>query len=130
MVDVEHHQSVQMTICQTTMTERSTFSRLSGIELIAAENECRQTILQLLGKGQQSLFVTLCKELLAGTEFDLRSSLLTLGRVRASSTLLSLNRSLLHATFLGQKLLVVFVLQPSCNAIGIVSLHHIENVST
>ena len=65
MVNVEHHQSVQVTVCQSTMTEHPALGRSRFVKLIAREYERSQVVLELLSKGQQPLFVTLLKEFLA-----------------------------------------------------------------
>ena len=128
MVNVEHHQTVQMAVCQPTMTKGIAIDRRRCVKLIAAKDKRRQVILQLLCKGLQPLLVALLKEFLTRTEFDLRSSLLTLGRVGASSTLLSLNRSLLQSSLLSQKLPILLILQPLINDLRIVSFHSLQNL--
>ena len=76
MVNIEHHQTVQVTVSQTTMAEHRTLSRLSCVKLIAAENKRCQVVLQLLSKGQQPLFIALFKELLASRQL-FKSTLLS-----------------------------------------------------
>ena len=62
MVNVEHHQSVQVTVSQTSVTEQLTLCRLGLVELTTREDEGRQVVLQLLGKSQQLLLVALGEE--------------------------------------------------------------------
>ena len=48
MIDVEHHETIQMTVLQTTMTEGLPLGGISGVKFIAAEDECWQILLEIL----------------------------------------------------------------------------------
>ena len=103
MVNIQHHQTVQMTVCQPTMTKRIAIGRRRCVKLIATENERHKVVLQLLSKSQQTLFVALLKELLTRTEF-------------------------LQTTLLSQKLSIVLILQPLARDLRIVLLHSLEDL--
>ena len=51
MINVEHHETIQMTFRQATMAEGSSLARCSLIKLIAAINKSRRIILDLLSIG-------------------------------------------------------------------------------
>ena len=59
MIDIEHHQAIQMTVCESAMSEGLAFLRLGLVELIAAINECHGIVLDFLRKGQQFFCVRL-----------------------------------------------------------------------
>ena len=67
MVDIQHEESVQVTVSQSAMTEFSTLGRFRLVKLIACKNEGRQILLHLLRKGQQFLGVRLLRPRLLGS---------------------------------------------------------------
>ena len=69
MVNVKHEESVQVAVCQTAMTEESAFIRRCLVKLIAAEDECRQIVLQVLCKGHQLFSIRLLSPCFLGSLF-------------------------------------------------------------
>ena len=104
MINVEHHEAIQMAVSQTTMAKRIAFGCFCCVKLIAAEYECHKIVLQFLGKGQQTFLIALVEKILPG-------------------------RSLLQGTLLCKELSIVRTVQPSFYAFFIMTCHHVEYVT-
>ena len=103
VVDVEHHQSVQMTVSQSAMTEHTALARRRRIKLTAGEDESHLIILQFLGKCQQLLGIRLFGPCLFGS-------------------------LLLRFLLFQQELLIVLILQPLADDLRIMSFHSLQDL--
>ena len=67
VVDIQHKETIQMTISQPAMSEHPTLGSLSFIKLTTCKDKCRQIILDLLSKSQQFLRITFLLPCLFGS---------------------------------------------------------------
>ena len=67
MVDVQHEQPIQVTVCQSAMSEHPAFGSLRLVKLPASEYERRQIVLHLLSECQQLLGISLFLPSLLGS---------------------------------------------------------------
>ena len=100
MINVEHHETIQMTFRQATMPKRSPFTCSCFIKLIAAIDKCRRIILNLLSIGQQFLPIAFCSPSLYSSLF-------------------------LQILLFQQKLLIVSTIEPSLDSRYALSLRSI-----